>query len=84
MSKSAAQFTEKFIAFIDILGFKVLVEAAEKKDSVELSDVLTLVNQLDLSAFASELKRGQTPCPASERVDRFGAFVSRLQRECRT
>jgi hypothetical protein len=54
------EFTEKFIALIDILGFKNLVEQAEAGRGISLDRLLELRNKLGE-------RRRPTWCPQSER-----------------
>jgi hypothetical protein len=65
------QFTEKFIAFVDVLGFKEHVKAAENGSGVSLPELLELVRQLgapeDRDRF---VKHGPTTCPQSTFVQR--------------
>jgi len=41
-----AEFKEKIIAFIDVLGFKKLVEATEAGSGMALSDLVELLKNL--------------------------------------
>jgi hypothetical protein len=60
------EFTEKFIAFIDVLGFKKLVEAAEAGTGMRLDELRELLKCLgspeERNRFA---KSGPTACPQS-------------------
>ncbi len=68
---SDIEFKDKFIGFIDILGFKELVEAAEAGTGMTLTQLLELLNDLgspkDQARFT---KHGPTTCPESIYVQR--------------
>lgn len=76
------QFEDRFVAFIDILGFKGMVAAAERDGGVALADILALVDRLDLSNFESSLRRGECVCPGSARIDPNGGFVATQASDC--
>jgi hypothetical protein len=62
-------FEDKFVAFIDILGFKNLVAAAEQGGSVQVSDVLELLDKFQASKEQAEIaQHGPIACPASSRI----------------
>jgi hypothetical protein len=64
-----ATFDDKFVAFIDILGFKNLVAAAEAGNGIQLADLLDLTAKLSASSEQAELKAyGPTVCPQSSYV----------------
>src|ERR1051325_8422790 len=70
-------FEDKFIAFIDILGFKNLVAAAEAGNSLQLADLLDLTTKLSASSEQAELQAyGPTICPQSSYVKRDLSFRS--------
>ena len=59
-------FKEKFIGFVDILGFKKLVEAAEKGTGMPLVELLELVKELGTSEDPMKfVKYGPMICPDS-------------------
>lgn len=61
-----AIFTDKFIAFIDILGFKQMVEAAEAGTGMSLDELLSAVQELGRSEDQNRFeKHGPTMCPHS-------------------
>ncbi len=65
------EFKEKFIGFVDILGFKNLVEAAERGTGMPLREILGLVKELGTSEDRMEfIKYGPTTCPGSKYVQR--------------
>src|SRR5688572_23931485 len=61
------QFKEKFVAFVDILGFQELVKSAEAGTGLTLAEILELVSKLgspdEQERFA---KHGPTTCPFSK------------------
>lgn len=65
------EFKEKFIAFIDILGFKRLVAKAEAGKGFSLQEITELVGLLGSSAERDHFERyGPTCCPESKRIER--------------
>lgn len=73
---------EKFVAFIDILGFSVMVEKAEAAGE-DLSDILNLVAALGSAADASKFAAsGPTTCPGSTYVDKSLDFVVTQISDC--
>jgi hypothetical protein len=69
------QFTDKFVAFVDILGFKQLVAAAESGTGMSLGELLEAAKKLgsaaDREVFATH---GPTICPASRYIRRDLGF----------
>ncbi|MDZ7860796.1 MAG: hypothetical protein U5O15_09085 [Candidatus Krumholzibacteriota bacterium] len=64
------EFKEKFIAYIDILGFKKLTEAAEKGTGPKLSELLEYTKILGATGDKEGYKRyGITTCPESETIE---------------
>lgn len=60
------EFKEKFIAFVDILGFKGLVDAAEKGTGKSLPELMEVLMHLGSSEDVELLKKhGPTLCPLS-------------------
>ncbi len=65
------EFKEKFVAFVDVLGFKKLVEQAEAGNGTALSELLKVLNE-----YGSPEKRtgfgkyGPTICPQSTYLQR--------------
>lgn len=69
------EFQDKFVAFIDILGFKNMVAAAEDGQDIHLSDVLALLDRLQASAQQAEIAAyGPIACPQSSRIQSDLAF----------
>ena len=64
------QLKDKFVAFIDVLGFKSLVEAAEKVEGMPVDGLLEIVamlgSQRDRKSFEPG---GSMMCPMSRRVE---------------
>ena len=61
-------FKEKFIAFIDILGFKNHIEAAEKGEGLSLAELFEAVDELGRSGTLDQIRKyGPTTCPQSAR-----------------
>lgn len=64
-------FKEKFIGFVDILGFKKLVEAAERGTGMPLEEILGLVKELGVLEDRDQfVKYGPMTCPQSRCVQR--------------
>jgi hypothetical protein len=64
-----AQFTEKFIAFVDILGFKKMVENAEAGKDFTLAQLFELLQKLgDARDKASIEQYGPTTCPEAPKI----------------
>jgi hypothetical protein len=62
--RSTNQFTEKYIAFIDVLGFKSLVAQAEQGGKISLPYLLDLLKCLGTGAERAKFDRyGATCCP---------------------
>lgn len=64
-----SEFSDKFVAFVDILGFKSLVNRASCRDGVSLDDILRLTGKL--GPPVDQYMRGSygpTCCPAAPRV----------------
>ncbi len=68
---SDIEFKDKFIGFVDILGFKELVDAAEAGMGMSLTQLLEILNDLgSLEDQAHFKKYGPTTCPESTYVQR--------------
>ena len=62
-------FKEKFIGFMDILGFKNLVKAAEEGTGMPLVKLLEVVKELGAPEDRMKLvKYGPTTCPESRYI----------------
>lgn len=68
---SEPQFKDKFIGFVDILGWKALVEAAEIGVGMPLSSLLEMLKMLGTQEDKEKVeKHGPAICPASKYVQR--------------
>jgi len=66
-----AEFKEKFVAFVDVLGFKKLVEAAEAGTPAPLDDVLEVLKKLGSAEEGHKFaKHGPKVCPQSTYIQR--------------
>jgi hypothetical protein len=76
-------FQDRFIAFIDVMGFKDMIEQAEQGEgrSVdEIREILeTLANHKSKSFFQ---KHGPQLCPCSPRIDNHLAFEITQVSDC--
>lgn len=64
-------FKEKLIAFIDILGFKSKVEAAERGSETDLGRLIEQCSKLGQASLEETVSRhGPSICPNSRHVDR--------------
>jgi len=64
------QFSRKFIAFIDVLGFTKMVEAAESDPAIagKIAEILEIIG--DRKALEIFAKSGPTTCPGSIHMSR--------------
>ena len=68
-------FTDKFIAFVDILGFKKIVSDAEKGVGFDLEHILSLVSYLGTGKERESFeKSGPICCPGAPYVERHLDF----------
>lgn len=69
------KFEDKFIGFVDLLGFKNLVEAAEKGTGIELPELVDLLKLLGTPGKVERIKKtGPTTCPESSYINRDLSF----------
>jgi hypothetical protein len=62
-------FRDKFIGFIDVLGFKSMVEAAEKGSGMTLEDLVLILKEMGPpEGRKNYLKQGPTTCPQSSYI----------------
>lgn len=62
-------FTDKFIAFVDVLGFKAMVQAAEAGTGPPLPELMKLMRKLGTKADRNEFRRrGPLSCPDAPRI----------------
>ena len=63
------QFAEKFIAFVDILGWRSLVRRAEEGEGMTLAELSEILNALGTQENSQQYRRyGPTTCPEAPRV----------------
>ncbi len=62
------EFKTKYIAFIDILGFKSLITKAENGE-VSIGEIKGILRDLGNLKFAEELKHYRPICPESEHIE---------------
>lgn len=68
---SKPQFRDKFVAFVDILGFKSRVEAAEGGSGDRLSDLLAICAELECKSHVQSIAAyGPIICPESRHESR--------------
>ena len=73
---SERAFREKLIAFIDILGFKSKVEAAESGSETDLARLLEQCSKLGQASHAKAISQhGPIVCPGSRYVERTLDYV---------
>jgi hypothetical protein len=66
---SEPEFQDKFVAFIDVLGFKDMVEAAERGDGPKVGEIFEIMDLLgDAKGRATIHERGPRLCPTSPRI----------------
>lgn len=64
-------FKDKFVAFIDILGFKKLISGAENGTGISLSEILELLKQLGTKVDREGYdKHGPRICPLAPRIEK--------------
>ena len=69
------EFKDKFIGFVDILGFKGLVEAAEEGIGISLVELLEMAQELGKPEDRLEYENyGPITCPESRKVQRHLDF----------
>ena len=74
-------FEDKFIAFVDILGFKDMVKAAEI-GSGDLSHLLKLTKMLGSAEDRQRVANGQTICPQSKHISKDLSFKLTQVSDC--
>lgn len=77
------EFQEKFIGFIDILGFKELVARAERGEGMPLPEILALLPKLGRTGERQFFERyGPKMCPAAARVRQDLDFYATQVSDC--
>jgi len=65
------EFKDKFVAFVDVLGFKKMVEAAEAGTGIPLHELLDILKELGKPEDRDRIKKhGPMVCPQSTFVQR--------------
>jgi len=65
------EFKEKFIAFVDVLGFKAMVEAAENGTGRSLPEIREILSELGTEKDKQHFEKyGPTTCPHSRCLQR--------------
>jgi len=65
------EFEERFIAFIDVLGFKNMVKEAEAGSGMPLAEIMDNLSKLGTSDDEKKHEKyGPTTCPQSETINR--------------
>ena len=68
---SEPQFLDKFVAFVDILGFKSKVEASDRPDGTRLSEILKMCGKLENQSHIQSIAGyGPIICPESRYTSR--------------
>lgn len=81
--RSVAAFSDKFIAYVDVLGFKGLVSDSERGAGLPLSELLKLLECLGTgSERAKFAEYGPTCCPGSLRRDKHLDFRALQISDC--
>lgn len=80
---SEPQFRDQFIAYVDILGFRSRVEAAETGEGLQLSDLLEHCSKLAQTSHARAISiYGPTICPESRYECRSLNYVVTQKSDC--
>lgn len=80
---SKIEFKDKFVAFIDVLGFKALVEAAEAGNAVTLNNVLSILAEYGSAEHRKRFaKHGPILCPESRYIQRDLDFRATYISDC--
>ena len=66
---SELQYTEKFIAFLDVLGWQSLVRASDKGRGLSLGELCEILDELGKPADREHFEKyGPTTCPQAPRI----------------
>jgi len=77
------EFKDKFVAYVDVLGFKGLVEAAERQDATTLQGVLAILEEYGSSKHRRDLTmHGPRVCPGSSCIERHLDFRATAISDC--
>ena len=76
-------FEERFVAFIDILGFKSMVEQSEAGTGRPVGDLIGLMEDLGTTETKAKIvARGPTICPMSARLTPHAGFEITQASDC--
>lgn len=65
------EFSDKFVAFIDVLGFKNLISESESGSGMPLSELLDLLKKLGTGNERERFDRSGAPwCPSAPRIEK--------------
>lgn len=77
------EFKEKFIGFVDVLGFKNMVEAAEAGTGMAFKELLEVIEHLGKTEDKEKFKKyGPTTCPQSRYLQRDLDFQLKQISDC--
>lgn len=80
---STPKFEERFIAFIDILGFKSMVEASESGSGRPIAELIALMADLGTAELKAErVGLGRSICPMSDRLTAHAGFEITQASDC--
>lgn len=83
LHRVAVEFTDKFIGFVDIMGFKSLVQAAHDHKGPNLVDLTQAVEALGTEADAQHIRTyGPTICPLARRIRKDLDFRIKQASDC--
>lgn len=82
-TKMSPKFDNKFIAYVDMLGFKSKVEAAERSEQATLSELLGYCADLRQSEHVNRIKSGHPSCcPDSPRNSQDLSYKATQVSDC--
>lgn len=76
------EFKEKFIAFIDVLGFKEMVKASDSGEGKSVSELLEMLKNLGTSDDQKNIRSGQRMCPESHYEQKELDFIITQVSDC--
>lgn len=80
---SESKFEDKFVAFIDVMGFKEMIEAAERGDGRPIAEIFEIMDELGGEKVRASIHaRGPKICPCSPRVRQDLAFEVTQVSDC--
>ena len=82
-SEPEAQFEDKFVAFVDVLGFKSMIEAAERGDGKTLAEIQEILDELGYLKDKDFIRSsGPKICPKSPYVAKNLSFEITQVSDC--